>query len=162
MRQKIASAALVMGLCCASAQAQPGEGELNIIAWPGYVERGQTDLRYDWASKFERETGCKVRVRVALNSDEMVNLMTQGGFDLVSASGDASLRLIFARRVAAIDPQRMSLAACTARHFCGAPIYCCTTPACSGSRRAWLRCLSRKCWPTAAAARGGCRCTGGR
>ena len=107
MRQKIASAAMVMGLCCASAQAQPGEGELNIIAWPGYVERGQTDLRYDWASKFERETGCKVRVRVALNSDEMVNLMTQGGFDLVSASGDASLRLIFARRVAAIDPQRI-------------------------------------------------------
>lgn len=91
-------------LCVSGAvRAAPAEGALKLIVWPGYAERGQTDLRYDWVTPFERETGCKVSVRVALNSDEMVNLMNQGGFDLVSASGDASLRLVFARKVAAID-----------------------------------------------------------
>lgn len=98
----------LLGLAaCAAAQAGQGEGMLRIIAWPGYVERGQADLRYDWVTPFEQETGCKVSVRVALNSDEMVNLMTQGGFDLVSASGDASLRLIFARKVARIDSRQI-------------------------------------------------------
>ncbi|TIN72673.1 MAG: spermidine/putrescine ABC transporter substrate-binding protein, partial [Mesorhizobium sp.] len=24
-----------------------GEGELNIVAWPGYIERGETDKNYD-------------------------------------------------------------------------------------------------------------------
>lgn len=98
----------LLALCvCGAARAEPAEGLLKLIVWPGYAERGQTDLRYDWVTPFERETGCKVSVRVALNSDEMVNLMNQGGFDLVSASGNASLRLIFARKVAALDPARV-------------------------------------------------------
>ena len=47
---------------------------------------------YDWVTGFEKETGCKVNVKTAATSDEMVTLMNQGGFDLVTASGDASLR----------------------------------------------------------------------
>mgnify|MGYP003694713641 CR=1 FL=1 len=43
--------------------------------------------------RFEKETGCKVNVKTAATSDEMVTLMNQGGFDLVTASGDASLAL---------------------------------------------------------------------
>ena len=35
-----------------------GEGRLDIIAWPGYIERGQTDKQYDWVTQFEKETGC--------------------------------------------------------------------------------------------------------
>ncbi len=71
-----------------------GEGQLDIVAWAGYIERGETDKNYDWVTQFEKDTGCKVNVKTAGTSDEMVTLMNQGGFDLVTASGDASLRLI--------------------------------------------------------------------
>ncbi len=82
----------------------PGEGEVAIIGWPGYVERGETDKAYDWVTDFEKETGCKVTFKPAGTSDEMVALMNQGGFDLVTASGDASLRLIYGGRVQEINP----------------------------------------------------------
>lgn len=81
----------------------PGEGELSIVAWAGYIERGETDPNFDWVTKFEQETGCKVTVKVAATSDEMVALMNEGGFDLVTASGDASNRLIAAKRVQPIN-----------------------------------------------------------
>jgi putative spermidine/putrescine transport system substrate-binding protein len=71
-----------------------GEGAVSIISWAGYVERGETDPAYDWVTQFEKDTGCAVSVKVAATSDEMVSLMNQGGFDLVTASGDASNRLI--------------------------------------------------------------------
>lgn len=71
-----------------------GEGEVAIVAWAGYIERGESDPAYDWVTKFEADTGCKVTVKVAATSDEMVSLMNQGGYDLVTASGDASNRLI--------------------------------------------------------------------
>lgn len=80
-----------------------GEGALNIVAWPGYVERGETDKAYDWVTKFEEKTGCKVSVKTANTSDEMVALMNEGGFDLVTASGDASLRLVAGGRVQAVN-----------------------------------------------------------
>ena len=72
----------------------PGEGQVDIVAWAGYIERGETDKAYDWVTDFEKQTGCKVNVKIAGTSDEMVTLMNDGGFDLVTASGDASLRLI--------------------------------------------------------------------
>ena len=68
----------------------PGEGEVDIVAWAGYIERGDNDKNYDWVTDFEKSTGCKVNVKVAGTSDEMVTLMNGGGFDLVTASGDAS------------------------------------------------------------------------
>ncbi|MBP2550677.1 putative spermidine/putrescine transport system substrate-binding protein [Neorhizobium galegae] len=80
-----------------------GEGALSIVAWAGYIERGETDKNYDWVTKFETETGCKVSVKTAATSDEMVSLMNEGGFDLVTASGDASLRLIAGKRVQPIN-----------------------------------------------------------
>jgi putative spermidine/putrescine transport system substrate-binding protein len=81
-----------------------GEGQLDIIAWPGYIERGESDKNYDWVTQFEQDTGCKVNVKTAATSDEMVSLMTKGGYDLVTASGDASLRLIYGKRVQPINP----------------------------------------------------------
>ncbi|NNN28200.1 putative ABC transporter substrate-binding protein YdcS [Pseudomonas nitroreducens] len=81
-----------------------GEGRLDIIAWPGYIERGQSDKNYDWVTQFEKDTGCQVNVKTAATSDEMVSLMAKGGYDLVTASGDASLRLIYGKRVQPIDP----------------------------------------------------------
>lgn len=80
-----------------------GEGEVSIIAWAGYVERGETDPAYDWVTEFEKETSCKVSVKVAATSDEMVSLMNEGGFDLVTASGDASNRLIAGGKVQPIN-----------------------------------------------------------
>jgi len=81
----------------------PGEGEVSIVAWAGYIERGETDPNYDWVTKFEADTGCKVSVKTAATSDEMVALMNEGGFDLVTASGDASLRLVAGKRVQPIN-----------------------------------------------------------
>ncbi|CAN7350869.1 ABC transporter substrate-binding protein [Ensifer adhaerens] len=80
-----------------------GEGELSIVAWAGYIERGETDKAYDWVTDFEKQTGCKVSVKTAATSDEMVALMNEGGFDLVTASGDASLRLVAGKRVQPIN-----------------------------------------------------------
>ncbi|WP_112810367.1 ABC transporter substrate-binding protein [Ensifer sp.] len=80
-----------------------GEGELSIVAWAGYIERGETDKNYDWVTDFEKQSGCKVSVKTAATSDEMVALMNEGGFDLVTASGDASLRLVAGKRVQPIN-----------------------------------------------------------
>jgi len=68
----------------------PGEGQLNLIAWEGYTQP-------QWVKPFEKQTGCQVHTKYGGSSDEMVTLMRQGGgsqYDMVSASGDASLRLI--------------------------------------------------------------------
>jgi putative spermidine/putrescine transport system substrate-binding protein len=104
MRIMSLMALVILGLtACGQAQTgqqQPlqklgqGEGEVDIIAWAGYIERGESDPSYDWVTQFEKDTGCKVTVKVAATSDEMVQLMNGGGFDLVTASGDASNRLI--------------------------------------------------------------------
>jgi putative spermidine/putrescine transport system substrate-binding protein len=70
------------------------EGQVNLIAWAGYVEDGSNDPKTDWVHPFEKQTGCQVHSKVAASSDEMVKLMKTGEYDAVSASGDASLRLI--------------------------------------------------------------------
>ncbi len=80
-----------------------GEGQVDIIAWAGYIERGETDAAYDWVTEFEAQTGCMVNVKTAATSDEMVALMNDGVFDLVTASGDASLRLIAGGRVQPVN-----------------------------------------------------------
>jgi putative spermidine/putrescine transport system substrate-binding protein len=80
-----------------------GEGQVDLIAWAGYVEDGSTDPKVDWVSDFEQQTGCKVNVKVGNTSDEMVTLMRTGQYDGVSASGDATLRLIAAGDVAPVN-----------------------------------------------------------
>ncbi len=86
-----------------------GEGQLKLIAWHGYTEDGTTEgyEEYDWVTPFEDETGCDVTVTYGDSSDEMVQLMRSGGgseYDGVSASGDASNRLIAGGDVGAVDP----------------------------------------------------------
>ena len=73
-----------------------GEGKLTMIAWEGYLDA-------KWVKPFEKQTGCKVQAKYAASSDEMVTLMRSGGggqYDMVSASGDASLRLILGGDIA--------------------------------------------------------------
>jgi putative spermidine/putrescine transport system substrate-binding protein len=81
----------------------PGEGKLNIIAWAGYAEDGSTDPKVDWVTPFEKSTGCQVNVKTGNTSDEMVTLMRTGRYDGVSASGDATLRLISGGDVAPVN-----------------------------------------------------------
>jgi putative spermidine/putrescine transport system substrate-binding protein len=76
-----------------------GEGVLNVIAWEGYTQP-------QWVKPFEQQTGCQVNAKYGGSSNEMVTLMRQGGdsqYDLVSASGDASLRLIYGGDVQPVD-----------------------------------------------------------
>jgi putative spermidine/putrescine transport system substrate-binding protein len=82
------------------------EGKLTILAWPGYAEDGSNDPDVDWVTPFEEETGCEVSVKYFGTSDEAVNLMRTRAFDVVSASGDASLRMIAAGDV---EPVNMDL-----------------------------------------------------
>lgn len=71
-----------------------GEGELNLIVWAGYAEDGSNDKTVNWVGPFEDETGCQVSTKEASTSDDMVTLMRTGQYDGVSASGDASVRLM--------------------------------------------------------------------
>lgn len=80
-----------------------GEGAVDIVAWAGYVEDGSNNPDVDWVSSFEEETGCEVNVTLGNTSDEMFTLMQTGNFDLVSASGDASNRLIASGTVQPIN-----------------------------------------------------------
>src|SRR3954451_14582753 len=80
-----------------------GEGELNIITWAGYAERGASDPAYDWVTPFEKETGCKVNNTDMTDSNNGVALMQSGNYDGISASGDATTRLIQGGYVAPID-----------------------------------------------------------
>jgi putative spermidine/putrescine transport system substrate-binding protein len=129
----VCSAALTIAACGKKEEPQAEaamastalEGALDIVAWPGYIERGESDKAYDWVTAFEAETGCKVNVKVANTSDEMVTLMSSGGpqpgppgdaswppagnapYDLVTASGDASLRLIRGGTVQPVSLERI-------------------------------------------------------
>ena len=80
-----------------------GEGRVDLIAWAGYVEDGSNYPEYDWVTPFEKQTGCKVNFKQANSSDEMVTLMRTGSYDGVSASGDASLRLVAGGDVAPVN-----------------------------------------------------------
>lgn len=79
------------------------EGSVSILAWPGYVEDGSNDPAVDWVSAFEEQTGCEVTSKTYGTSDEAFSLMKTGDYDVVAASGDASLRLVAAGDVAPVN-----------------------------------------------------------
>jgi putative spermidine/putrescine transport system substrate-binding protein len=109
-RAHVLVAALAAALCVpasgvSSSSASPSmittigkaEGTLNLVVWEGYTQP-------QWVKPFTKKTGCKVRAKYGGSSDEMVTLMRTGQYDAVSASGDASLRLILGKDVRAINP----------------------------------------------------------
>src|SRR5205814_2615340 len=114
-RAHVGAAAVAVALCVpasgvSSGSAGPtlqtkigkGEGRLNLIEWPAYSDPS-------FAKKFEQQSGCKIHRKDAGSSSEMVALMHTGGgggggqYDLVSASGDASLRLIVGKDVKPVN-----------------------------------------------------------
>jgi putative spermidine/putrescine transport system substrate-binding protein len=108
-RAHVLLAALAAALCVPAAGVSAGnglpttigkgEGQLNLVAWEGYTQK-------QWVQPFTKATGCKVNAKYAGSSDEMVTLMRSGGgsqYDMVSASGDASLRLIYGKDVQPVN-----------------------------------------------------------
>jgi putative spermidine/putrescine transport system substrate-binding protein len=84
--------------------AGKGEGQVNMVIWEGYADKS-------YANQFEKETGCKVNAVPAGTSDEMFTKFRSGGggqYDLVSPSGDASLRLIKSGAVAPLDKSKLT------------------------------------------------------
>jgi putative spermidine/putrescine transport system substrate-binding protein len=79
-----------------------GEGELNLVIWAGYAERGDTE-GFDWVTPFEEETGCQVNTTNMSDSNNGVSLIQSGEYDGISASGDATSRLIASDLVAAVN-----------------------------------------------------------
>ncbi len=87
----------------ASGASKSSAGTLKLIAWEGYTQA-------QWVKPFEKQSGCKVQSKYAGSSDEMVSLMRSGGggqYDMVSASGDASLRLIYGKDVQPVDVSKI-------------------------------------------------------
>jgi putative spermidine/putrescine transport system substrate-binding protein len=120
----LAALALIAAACTSTPGASPSgsaapsvavppslgatEGELNLVAWTQYVVGGSggepvSEGGYDWVTPFEEATGCMVTVKVGGSSSEMVQLMKTGEYDGVSASGDATLRLVAGGDVAAVN-----------------------------------------------------------
>src|SRR6476646_12305099 len=115
-RVHVLVAALAVALCVpasgvSSAASGPSmitkigknEGALNMIAWEGYTQP-------QWVKPFTKATGCTIHAKYGGSSDEMVTLMRSGGgnqYDMVSASGDASLRLIYGTDVQPVDPSKI-------------------------------------------------------
>jgi putative spermidine/putrescine transport system substrate-binding protein len=101
----IAGAALLAAACSGTGgspapstitEVGDGEGQVSVLAWPGYVEDGTTSPDVDWVSSFEEETGCQVTVQTFGTSDEAFTLFQTNPeqYDVISASGDATLRLV--------------------------------------------------------------------
>ena len=84
------------------------EGEVNFVAWAGYAESGANDPAVDWVTPFEDITGCSVSVTDGASSDDMVAQMQTGEYDGVSASGDATERLIAGDEVGPLDVSQMT------------------------------------------------------
>jgi putative spermidine/putrescine transport system substrate-binding protein len=80
-----------------------GEGEVNLVIWGGYAERGEVDPAFDWVTPFEEETGCIVNTTNMNSSAEGVQLLRGGGFDGGSFSGNASVPLMLAGDVAPVN-----------------------------------------------------------
>jgi putative spermidine/putrescine transport system substrate-binding protein len=74
-----------------------------VLNWPGYVESGDNGV--DWVTPFEEETGCQVESTPFGTSDAAFQLFTTNPdqFDVISASGDASLRLVRAGYVQPVN-----------------------------------------------------------
>lgn len=84
-----------------------GEGQLNLVIWPGYAERGEYE-GFNWVDPFEAATGCKVNVTAMTDSNNGVQLLQSGQYDGGSFSGDASVRLMTAGDVAPINVDLLS------------------------------------------------------
>ena len=83
------------------------EGRLDLLAMPGYAERGGTDPRYDWIDGFERRTACKVHVETVATPAELLVRLAGKGIDVAIVPGDVVLTLVATGDAAAIETTRV-------------------------------------------------------
>ncbi len=74
------------------------EGEVNLVIWAGYADKS-------WSDAFTQQTGCTVNTKDGASSDDMIDLLRTGEYDGVSASGNASVRLMASGDVAPVDTE---------------------------------------------------------
>ena len=106
-------AVLALAACSGGAAGSPGpsaqaalgagEGQLNLVIWAGYAERGAVDPAFDWVTPFETKSGCKVNTTDMTDSNNGVSLMQSGDYDGGSFSGDATSRLMAGGIVAPVN-----------------------------------------------------------
>ena len=72
------------------------EGEVNVVQWAGYAQL---------VEEFTAATGCTVNTKDGASSDDMISLIQTGAYDGVSASGNASVRLMATGEVAPVDTE---------------------------------------------------------
>ncbi|MBA3567613.1 MAG: extracellular solute-binding protein [Actinobacteria bacterium] len=70
------------------------EGQVNVVQWAGYAQL---------MDEFKSATGCTVNTKDGGSSDDMISLLQTGEYDGVSASGNASVRLMTTGDVAPIN-----------------------------------------------------------
>ena len=102
MWSALAACAILLAFPAAGVSKAHG-GTLNMIAWEGYTQA-------QWVKPFVKSTGCTIHPKYAGSPGEMVTLMRSGGgsqYDMVSASGDASLRLIYGKDVQPVDVSKI-------------------------------------------------------
>jgi putative spermidine/putrescine transport system substrate-binding protein len=83
------------------------EGRLDLLALPGYAERGKSDPRYDWIGGFEQRTGCRVHVETAASPAALLARMAMPGIDVAIAPGDVVLTLAANGDAGAIETTRV-------------------------------------------------------
>jgi putative spermidine/putrescine transport system substrate-binding protein len=74
------------------------EGRVNLVIWAGYADKS-------WANQFASETGCQVNTKDGASSDDMIDLISTGEYDGVSASGNATVRLMERGDVAPVNTE---------------------------------------------------------
>jgi putative spermidine/putrescine transport system substrate-binding protein len=72
------------------------EGRVNLVIWAGYADKS-------WANEFAADTGCQVNTKDGASSDDMIDLISTGEYDGVSASGNATVRLMERGDAAPVD-----------------------------------------------------------
>ena len=80
-----------------------GEGRSTWSPGPATPSVARPTRRYDWVTPFETKTGCKVSNTDMTDSNNGVSLMQSGEYDGISASGDATTRLIAGGIVAPVE-----------------------------------------------------------
>ncbi|GLZ11236.1 spermidine/putrescine ABC transporter substrate-binding protein [Actinomadura sp. NBRC 104425] len=83
----------------------PGEGALNLVTLPGYIENGGSDPRVDWVTPFQERTGCKVSLKVVASAEDMAEVMQMKSrrYDGVAAPPEVAGRLIDSKDVAPVN-----------------------------------------------------------
>src|SRR3954465_6854815 len=82
-----------------------GEGSLSLVSWNGYAESGSNDPHVDWIAPFQKKTKCRVDIKYAANSQEMLSLMSKPNlhYDGVAATPEIAGKLVADRQVAPIN-----------------------------------------------------------